>query len=39
MILDKFESLWYNGSMKGGYKMCDIDDMIYEEDYKTHSTK
>lgn len=38
-ILDNQERLWYNGSMKGGYKMYDIDDMIFAEDYKIHSTK
>lgn len=38
-ILDKPERLWYNGKLKGGYEMYDIDDMIYSEDYKIHSTK
>ena len=33
------ERLWYNVCMKGGYKMYDIDDMIFAEDYKVHSEK
>jgi hypothetical protein len=39
IILGNQERLWYNGSMRGGYEMYDIDDMIYNEDYKVHSTK
>lgn len=38
-ILDKPERLWYNVCMKGGNEMYDIDDMIFAEDYKIHSTK
>lgn len=38
-ILDNQERLWYNVCMKGGYKMYDLDDVIFAEDYKIHSEK
>lgn len=40
-LLDNLERLWYNGTMKGGYKMkcIDIDEMIYGDDFDKHSTK
>lgn len=38
-ILDNQERLWYNVQLKGGSEMCDIDDLIFTEDYKTHSEK
>lgn len=38
-ILDNQERLWYNVCMKGGYKMYDLDDVIFAEDYKVHSEK
>ena len=38
-ILDNQERLWYNVCIKGGNEMYDIDDMIFAEDYKIHSTK
>lgn len=39
IILDKPERLWYNGKLKGGCKMYDVDDMIFTEDYKIRSEK
>lgn len=39
ILLDNQERLWYNGTMKGGYEMYDIDDMIFGDNYHTHSTK
>lgn len=38
-VLDKLNEIWYNVCMKGGNEMYDIDDMIFAEDYKIHSTK
>lgn len=38
-ILDKPERLWYNGKLKGGYKMSDVDELIFGKDFDKHSRK
>lgn len=38
-ILDKPERLWHNGKLKGGYKMSDVDELIFGDDYNKHSEK
>lgn len=37
--LDKPERLWYNGTMKGGCKMSDVDELIFGKDFDKHSRK